>query len=343
MNIVKIIKEEVKLLNELTYSSEFNDVKNIYDTYFIIYKGTIFFLDMSSDKFVSKTKELYDFFLKENIIDDEVNFNDFDGAETFIESLKNAPKITLGLFQKNLFNKDIPKNAIIMEFFSNPYFEIKLSDILKKILNRFNTINWFRIEKKIYSRDELLSTSKKYVNTRTRLPEVVYHGTTSEFAPSILKQGIVPKSNNTIFKGINHSRYIFLTTSFETAKKYSELSVSRDFKLKNKSIVFEFNGNNLNVNKIVFDFDFYNRYIGKGNDSYDEINKENDSNVDTDKIFAFSNISEKNKGGLYKKFGYDGIVTPNKINKIWVETHYNEWEEFTIDEFKTYLNKNFNV
>ena len=338
MNIINIIKEEINLLNELMDSTEFNDVKNIDDTYFIIYKGTIFYLDMSSDKFISKTKELYNFFLAENIIDIKIKFNDFDGAETFIQSLNNIPKITLGLFQTNRFNKDIPQNAIIMEFFPNSYFEIKLSDTLKKILNRFNKINWFKIEKKIYSRDQLLSISKKYVNTRTRLPEVVYHGTTSEFAASILKQGIIPKPNNTVFNGINHSRYIFLSTSFETAKTYSILSVSRDFKLKNKSIVFEINANSLNVNKIVFDFDFYNRYIGKGNDDYDEINKQNDSKVDTDKIFAFSNISEKNKGALYKKFGYDGIVSPNKITKIWAETNYNEWKEFTVNEFKIYFN-----
>ena len=50
----------------------------------------------------------------------------------------------------------------------------------------------------------------------------------------------------------------------------------------------------------------------------------------------FANISNKNMGGLYKKFGYNGIILPTKINTIHIKTLWDKWYDFTVPEFKEY-------
>ena len=49
--------------------------------------------------------------------------------------------------------------------------------------------------------------------------------------------------------------------------------------------------------------------------------------------FLEKNGPYKNMGGEFSKFGYDGIILPSKISKIYFLKNY-DWIEYTVPEFK---------
>lgn len=318
-------------LNELKLSKEYSENEDLESTYFVIYKEYVYVFDYVTSNYVEKVKSFYEYLQKENIDIPTCKIKNFDDANDFLEYYLDNPKIIAGRFYYNSFTKNIPNDALIAEFFNKQYLEITISDTLYKLMSFLPSLDYFRIDNIIYHKNDLIEKYKKNINKQLKLPEKIYHGTSSEHIKDIIKNGIRPKKENTIFK-VEHTNYIFFTTSFDTANRYAGFSTSKHF--SSNKVILEINSNQLDKDKIIFDFDFYNRYVGKGNKNYDEINKKLDRPIIPN--YMYSDISNKNKGGLFKKFGYDGILLPNKISKIFYNTsaYDNKWEEYTIDEFK---------
>ena len=326
-------------LNELKLV-EYTELKNIESTFFVVFKENVYFFDFGSKNYVEKVKDFLKFLIDSGLKEfNVIEIDTFDDANDFFEKeFSQHPKIISGTFYLNYYNDKIPKDSIVARIFENTYFEIRISDVIKKLIKVLPGLEYLEINKEIYHKDDIIKKYGMEFNKRTKLPDVVYHGTSSEFIDGILKRGIQPKMDNTIFN-VKHDKYIFLTTSFETAKRYSRMSVGRDFNLKTKQIVLEIKSDRLDKDKIIFDFDFYNKFVGKGNDVYDKIISDTSDTFVNKKDLMFANISNKNMGGLYKKFGYNGIILPTKINKIHIKTLWDKWYDFTVPEFKEYMKK----
>jgi len=332
-------------LNELKISKDYNEIKNLESTYFVIYKENIYFFDWGLKDYVEKFKDFYKYLFDDNVIPISgmikyklSNITDFDSANSFFDYyLVDNPKIISGQFYSNYYNKNIPKDSVVAKFNINIYYEIKISDILNKFMKFLPGLEYFEIEDVVYHRDEILKKYGKNFNKQIKLPDKIYHGTSSQFIEDILKKGLEPKKENTVFS-VKHNKYVYFTTSFKTAERYAKMSTARDFNLKTTQVILEIDSNRIDKDKIIFDFDFYNKFVGKGNDTYDNQLKNLGIPPSGDELL-YTKFSNKNMGGLYKKFGYNGIILPTKINKIYYFTKNREWEKFTIPEFKEYMKK----
>jgi hypothetical protein len=301
---MKNIKLFEEFINELKNVNA-EDIKNLLDTYFVLYKGHFYFFDSSTDNFI----ETFQNFLKDNNLP-QVDYS-FDDVTNYLENgfIGNIDYIS-GNFTKNYFNKNIPKDAIILEIFLKEFNDVRYSDEINKILKHFNTLNYIEINDVVYTREELL---KFKFNTDFKLGEFVYHGTSLDNIESILKYGLKPKSGTSFFKDMSDD-LVHITTSFNMAKYYSKLNILKDYNFKNKPIILEISTNSLNKNLIDYDYKFYQKYI------------ENDG-IDV-------NI---NKTSNLNKFGYKGIIYPSKINRIFVADGYgnDKWVEYnSLEEIK---------
>jgi hypothetical protein len=335
-----IVKKFDEYVNELLASSD-NFSNDIESTYFVIYKDKVYIFDYTDKDFIQKTAKFFHFLIDEGVIDETgrikyyINNLDFDSANDFFSTFLNNPKIVSGTFYINKFNKKIPNDVIIAEFHMNKYRDIRISDVLKKFIKFLPFLEYFEIEKVIYHRDDIIKEFGKNFNSQIKIPKILYHGTSSEFISDILKKGIIPSSKNSIFQ-IENKDYIYLTTSFNIAEFYSNASTARDYNLKTSEVVLEIDSNRIDKDKIVFDYDFYRHFVGKGNKIFNQIAKNFGVEPDENSKLSYTNKFDKNMGGEFAKFGYDGIILPTKINKIHFKT-YEGWKVFTVTEFKEFM------
>lgn len=322
-------KTFLEFLNELRIHDDFNIVNNLESTYLVVYKGNMYFFDYGTKDFIEKTKKFYEFLRSEGSFDLEYGF-DFDSACDFFERYITLadPHIISGHFYSNSFNKKIPQDSIVLEFYKSQYLEIRISDTLKKIMTMFPKLEYFEIDDIVYHKDEIIEKYGKVFNKSERLPESVFHGTSSQFLDDILKRGIIPKKENSVFK-VEHDYYIFLTTSFKSAEFYAKMSVSRDFNIKTNPVIVEIDSSKIDKDKILFDYDFYTKFIGKGNKVYDDIIKSLEPSYPSKSRDNLAYMWDKNlKAPLYKKFGYNGRILPTKIKNIYIKKG-DDWELYS--------------
>lgn len=301
--IRKLIREELSaFLNEVKEDKNFLPDGTINNIFFLYYKGVIYFLNYSKNSFLEKTKNLVDKLNKQfplNISPE--NINSFDSAINFFERGVQKPYFITGQF----YTKE---GEISVEIFHNQTFNPLVSGDLKKILDFLKGIKFIKIGNKEINRNDILlnKTSKKQI----KMPKTIYHGTSSVYLDEILKKGIVPKPENTAFK-IKHKKYIFLTTSFESAYFYARSAAAKYMNSNSLPIILEINGEKLNKNKVKFDYDFYKQFIGKGDEHYNKHFGINNNDL------PLSNIGYNNMGAIFSKFGYDGIIFPNWIENVY--------------------------
>lgn len=328
IKVKNIIQEEI-LINELLISNEYKNVNSLDSTTFVVYIDKIYFFDYTNKSYINDVKNFAQMMAANEKI--QSNVGDFDSAGDFLKyDLKNRPNIIVGSFVYNSFSDDIPKDALCAEFEKNSYLDISISDTLRKIIKVLPMLNYFHIDNKYYSKEDLLNSTENN-NKQIKLPELVYHGTSSENILEILRRGIITVPENSPFNDVKHDKYIFLTSSFKTANNYAEMSVSRNYNLKTFNIVLEIPTSRLDKDKIEYDLDFYAKYVGNGNDEYDKIIK----NDNPKQELMYSNKPDKNLGAKYNKFGYNGIILPTKISNIFAKIG-NDYSKFTIQEFINY-------
>ena len=303
------------IINELLISKDFNTVKNIESLFFVIYKKDVYFIGFDDNNFVEKTKEL------QNRLSTELNkdyvVDDFDSAIGFFEKYLNIfPNIVNGTFRYNKFNKSIPNDVIICEIYHKNYLDIRYSPLLQKILKLLPEIDYFEINKEILHSDDLKNTDIKFV----------YHGTSSIYINNILKYGIKPNPDNTVYNNIKHKNKIFLTTDLNIAKYYAETITS----IKDgDEIVLEVDFKALNKNKFVVDYDFYKQFISNNSyKDYDDLGSFNDKIIKN--TYDFNSITNYLQ---FKRFGYNGIVYPNLIKNIYVKD-FDGFKKYSVEEYK---------
>jgi hypothetical protein len=337
-----IVKKFDEFVNELLNSDKFFDYGDLESTFFVIYKSEIHLFNYKSENYVEKVRRFCNFLIDDGVVfksgrsvNMASNITDFDSANSFFERYLNHPKVVAGHFYDNSFNSKIPKDVTIAEFYKNDYRDIRISDVFKKLMTKIPDLKYFEIEGEIYHKDELLKRFGKNYNKQTKLPDKIYHGTTSQYIENILKEGLKTNSDKSVWR-VKNKKYIFFTTSFKSAEFYSNMSANlRQDNGFHDQIILEINSDRIDKDKIVFDFDFYSDFVGKGNDEYNKMLKSLQK-PPTGEELSYTKLSNKNKGGEFGKFGYEGIVLPTKINKIHFK-EYNGWKEFTIPEFKEFM------
>jgi len=294
-------KENIKiLLKELRLEPNIKEVS--LSDIFISYKGYIYVIDIS-ENFYDQVKRFNNI-----LINDGFNLKGIPEMlekDNSFDSLLHYLRKKITVFPNIIVMEIIDYSTEnILEIHDNEYFNIINSKEIKKIVSFFyNIIDFVYVDKIKYNKDYLLTKEIKK-------PDLLYHGTNSDYLVNILKKGLRPMKDKTVFKQVLHEDHIFLTTSFLTAKKYSQMSVSQH-KLNVDQIVLEIDGN-INYNKIDYDFDFYNKFIKTGNNSYDNII----NNISIKQPLRYD-YSEKIPDTIYKKFGYKGIILPSKIKSFW--------------------------
>jgi hypothetical protein len=338
IEIMKHVNPDFKSIQELKHT-DYSGIGNLDFVDIVVYKESVYLLGGSVENHINKANTLQDIFIKNIENYKPIDISNYDDVEIFIKNLQ-YPFIIAGRFIENKFNKDIPNNELYINFYRNNYFDIKISDQFKKILKIIPTINYFEFEddpNKIYTRDELLNNNS--FNKAIKLPEFAYHGTSSENTINIFKRGLIPSPDNTIFK-VKHNKFIFFASSFKTASNYANMSTSKNWNLNTYPIVLQVLTSNLDKDKIEFDLDFYNAYIGKDNEHYDDMLKPRNKKINYDNSnLQFKDLANKNMGALFNKFAYNGILLPNKINKIYAEIN-RRWVEFNPSDFYKYYMEN---
>lgn len=184
---------------------------------------------------------------------------------------------------------------------------------------------------KHYNINNVLSLYNQY--KKKKLPNVVYHGTCSNYLGKILKTGILPTPNNTNFNQVVHDKFTFYSSNIDNCKFYARNSAR---KTNSFPIILEIDTNSFDENLINHDYDLYVKYINSGNFDFTEIAKDNGS--DKDNILDY--LMNKNVGSTFGKFSYKGGIKPKWITSI----HYmenekdNEFSQIVYkDEFKDVL------
>ncbi|MBP5456800.1 MAG: hypothetical protein J6Y37_09885 [Paludibacteraceae bacterium] len=169
------------------------------------------------------------------------------------------------------------------------------------------------------------------------LPSVYYHGTTTYYAVNILKKGIRPKPENSIFK-VPHEKTVFMTSSWDDATWYANMQCAHQKLSYGSSMcVLCIDPSKLDDNKFVMDYDIYNSHTEKKDDDvYNDIVSSNNLKTNNLSGLIRPNVDPRK----FKRIGYRGIVMPSAITKVYVVDYLDRRKEYTRDEFmRTYGGK----
>lgn len=175
--------------------------------------------------------------------------------------------------------------------------------------------------------DILIENFTKDLKVR-KIPKYVYHGTCTKNIRNILKLGLKPNSGESNFKNIYHENdYIYLSSDITDSFYYATNSASRT---KSYPIILSIDTSCIDINNVSFDYDFYAKFIGDGNEYFDDlINKEKNQ----EKNHELQELKNKYIGSTYRKFSYKKRI-PTKYIKYILYMNSSE------DEFESYYENN---
>lgn len=343
------------MINEVKKLNVIDDRLDNGFTTFIVYKESIYVFNyLYNDKFKKDfTNFLND--IKSDIGDKDtyecqridtylsiINSPDgFEASDDFIRGVaKELSILTVFIYSTNSFSKNIPKDEGYLELLPNMYVNKILSNQFKKSLSYLSyNIKYILFNSEFYLVDDIIGNkvSTKYV----------YHGTCLSNALKIVKIGIIPNYDNSNFRNIRHSEYVFIATDKTIAKKYGDWAISNkkisfkigDKKLYDVPVVIEIDFSKLDKYKLEYDYDYYRMF--KSNvyvKSYDEL-------INSDDYEGVNSVfhSYKSRFRDLIKFGYKGRILPNRITKLIVYENISSsiGVEYTLSEFiNKYLNEN---
>lgn len=191
------------------------------------------------------------------------------------------------------------------------------------ILYRFTSIE---IDGEEYSPDELYELTF-HRSGREGLPSLVYHGTTDKAAQTIVRKGLRPMKSNTRTSVINPS-CVFLTSQFDVANDFARSIVTKE-QNGTKRVVIEIDGDKLDLDKVVLDWDVANQYSTDiENSPYDNI-----QNPDQNPRFQGDQFKNSDRNADKSvRFGYKGIVMPSAIKAVYVYEG-NRYKPYSVEEF----------
>lgn len=313
-------------LNEL-YINTFNDNElNKPEYVIIIGKNTVYFVDGDDAKSRDQLEEIVD---KEGY-----KIDDYDELDIYYfqrEINENYPQVITFYWKTNSDTLEyyVPTINHIPDFRVSKH----LIDALKLLKKKIDYIKWLDVYEFTFEYDtevehedrflidDLINNYEKIKNTK--LPELVYHGTCTKYLPKILKTGLVsflkagiPKPN---FEDIEHSR-LSLTSNILDAYFYASNAANTT---KSFPVILEINSKGIDVNKISFDYDLYNDYIGVGDEEFDEI-KARSERISRERKHTLKHLKDKYIGATFRKFSYDGRIMPKWIINIYYKSSYED-------------------
>jgi len=318
---------DMDTLKELYVSKEFNVDKfnsNNDILYFVIFEGQIFFFK-HDDFFIEKVNKFVEYISDK--LHNKKYYSTTDIKDRYdVDNFFNGLSIEPNLFVSEIYGYG---DKIICDIKSKYYDPIS-SGLLKKIIKILPSIDYFKYGDKKYTKNEILNIDRK--KEILKLPDVIYHGTSSFSLKNILKTGIKPEPYNSKFD-VKHYKYIFFTSSFSHANYYANVAISGlKYHSNNLPVVIEIDTSYIDTAKIHYDFDFYNSFIGKGNKYYDDVYYKTTGDYMSSEDKPLTNISNKYPGFKYGKIGYEGTIKPSAIKNIYVKSG-GDYKKYSKEEY----------
>lgn len=251
--------------------------------------------------------------------------------ETKVKSINSIrdkrPDVLQGQYRDNGRQK-------ILEIYSGLNFQhnIHSSLLIKKVSQALG------VEKVVYSdSDHGGEVQSEYTqNLQAKVPNWAYHGTSSKYLMSILKNGLQPKPDQTNFSSVVHEDHIFLTLDPVKACFHAQIAAGDEYSPEYNPIIFKVKIPDPNLIQADYDVDKQS-----GQTTYKKMyKKERD---------------EKEKGimpgdptKLSKSFGifaYKGKILPQHIEEVHVGPKATQGESLDFNDFDgydpSYIKKNY--
>lgn len=192
----------------------------------------------------------------------------------------------------------------------------KSSDIIKKLVKHF------KLTSVSYDYgDEVAIVKKKQIQGKPS--DIVYHGTSLKYLEGILRNGLIPKPQQTNYKNIIHSDKVFFSSRMDEASHHAVTTANNT---KSLPVILEIKVPDPAL--IIPDFDVDRM---TGNDYYTDmpvINKNAHTKLPNNKSFSASK-----EFGVY---GYAGKILPMHIKKIYISGNA---KTYSLEEYKRYTVK----
>lgn len=273
----------------------------------------IYFLDEDDPQYENIKKEIVKFLDIENKVDPEdMDIYDF--------------KQTVGEYVTDLLMGSIENNELYVDSYGTFKLDPKSSILIKKVVKQLG------IENVTYPEDmESTETTVSKWEVKGKIPDIAYHGTSTEYFEDIARLGLRPGSreSNWLSQGIEHPDKVFFTTRIGEAQSHSVMTANKkggypmiiEFKIPDK-------------NKMIADYDvevqthepqFYDYHM----------------HDPTEKTLRKKSFSVSKEFGVY---GYKGNVMPINIESVYIafkepnEVYgMDDYTELDIDEAKREL------
>jgi hypothetical protein len=241
----------------------------------------------------------------------------------------------LGDYRADILYGDISDNTLWLSSSGSYQFDPKASVLVKRVVDALGLSG---VSYTTAGSDEDVETSKYAIEGK--IPDIAYHGTSTEYAPAILKVGLKPGESRTNYEAISHHDRIFFTTRFDEAWHHA---LHTSGKVGGDPMVIEHGIPDKNL--LVPDYDVD---VGSENTCYDYIcAKTRENQKKFGQQMKGKSFSLSREFGI---FGYKGRIPANHIESYHVlmnaednygdDKYYLERDqitEMTRDELKIYL------
>lgn len=284
------------------------------DYYFVFFSGTLFtfFGDRINDAKSLKTLvELLDDRGMNGTADELLaNTENVINPDYVAEFMSSVPRSICGRVQGDN-----------LSIHHNKFFDVLKSPEYKKLLSMLN------VRSVMYDTEG--GAYPKYVSGGGKSREifyqrngVLYHGTRMSSAKEVAMKGLAPSEERSTFLqgGIRHGDTVFLSSDFSTACSYAaRWARSTNIRLEDIPVVFEIDMNKIDQNRLVMDYDIYNKYGNGVDDKYEKVidNTRRRGYISALKVDKTVDVV-KDSPSRYNRVGYRGIVRPSAFSKIHV-------------------------
>ena len=268
-------------------------------SYFILMRGDLLFFNWDNvetlDAFIERHKDELGIYVRRYY-----NRKDVFGADDFDDLVEY-----LGHYVPYLITGTILRGNEV-HINNNEVYDIMSSNELYQLVKKLPNTDIFVSGKKI-DKETILGNKGK------AMPKVWYHGTTYGDALGILRKGLRPKPEKSVYK-IKHDKTIFLTSDIKQAASYSQTSSSRkEWSRENYPCVLEIDASKLDETKMVYDYDIHFSHT----DGKDKVYNQRMTDLDLSYDKETSAIQGDKDPRKFKKVGYRGIVLPDAITGVY--------------------------
>lgn len=283
----------------------------------IAFNKWIYFLDDEAPDWGEVKQEIVANLNLEDKMDDTEGMDMYDFKQTIAELV---PDVLIGSINGDELNLD---------GYAGFKLDPQSSILIKKVVKQLG------IDSVEYPRDEYGGEYHSKWEIKGKIPDVAYHGTTTEYLEEISRIGLRPgaKESNWMKQYISHPDKIFFATRFDEAMNHAQMTAGKrggypmvvEFKIPNKDLIVPDydvevqTGHHADGDS---DIKLYYTYIDK------PFPKEHDPKTHKEKPLSVSK-----EFGVY---GYKGVVPPKFIQSYWVAIGKEPEEVYGKDDYTEY-------